>query len=403
MQILANRFEISSTTAPIFTASAIVGESGLRAVQRSLPIFASGETRVSATFSILTLKPLSADLTRQIVPLTLEIGDPIRARLTEIPFRISISRSGEITLSSEHQQTPWRFTFQVNSQKNQIVVGFTLSYANLSIPEALEGANFYEGLVKGGGLLISARNPITGGYMPLVKGDVPSSAYKSNSKLVALLEHLRFIEIQTKSAFTFPSEPITVSEANDIAGIVGILKTGHATYTAKSWVSLTPLEEAKRVLESFKGETPQPTAVHFHDEVSVIFGEHIPLGPVTLFCDRTYVTTADFEDIQRQLQDLNDQETVKIRFTPFDDCQIEAQYLDWLSEDDATQLGRLPIYQPPTNADVRELKLEQININYALSLLNSWYAEDDQEQQKTWEMLRPALDEDRLSDRKLFT
>jgi hypothetical protein len=48
--------------------------------------------------------------------------------------------------------------------------------------------------------------------------------------------------------------------------------------------------------------------------------------------------------------------------------------------------------------------LEQPPINYAaLALLQSWAMEgDEHEQRDTWEYLKKALDEDRLSDRKLF-
>jgi excisionase family DNA binding protein len=39
----------------------------------------------------------------------------------------------------------------------------------------------------------------------------------------------------------------------------------------------------------------------------------------------------------------------------------------------------------------------------AIELLRSWREEgDEQEQRETWEYLKKALDEDRLSDRKLF-
>lgn len=38
----------------------------------------------------------------------------------------------------------------------------------------------------------------------------------------------------------------------------------------------------------------------------------------------------------------------------------------------------------------------------AISLLQSWRNEDKQEQRETWEFLKQAIDEDRLSDRKLF-
>lgn len=406
MQIISNRFEICSASAPIFAASAIVGEPKPVAHQLSIPTLKPGETRGSATFSTLTvnLKPLSAsNLAQKVVPLTIEVGDAVRTKIADIPFSITVSKSGEITLTSEDQKTPWRFTFRVNSQKNQISVSFTLDYGGLSIAEALEGATFYEALAKGGNILIKGINPITGGQMPLVKGEVPTGAYKSNAKLVALLEHLRFIEIQTKSEFKFPTQPISVDEANNIAGIANVLRTGHATSTVKTWVSLTPISEANRALESFKDEMSRPMAVHFREQVSVIFGEHIPLGPVTLFCDQTYITAKDFADLQKQLENSAGRDTVNIRFTPLNNCPIEARYINWLNEDEAAQLKQLPMYQRHVDEDLRELKLQQINVDYAVNLLQSWYDEDDQEQRETWQILKPALEEDRLSDRTLFT
>ncbi len=38
----------------------------------------------------------------------------------------------------------------------------------------------------------------------------------------------------------------------------------------------------------------------------------------------------------------------------------------------------------------------------AIQLLQSWRNEDAEEQRETWDFLRKALDEDRLSDRKFF-
>ena len=46
-----------------------------------------------------------------------------------------------------------------------------------------------------------------------------------------------------------------------------------------------------------------------------------------------------------------------------------------------------------------------MDVNQALALLQSWYVEESperEEQRETWEYLKQALDEDRLSDRKLF-
>jgi hypothetical protein len=61
---------------------------------------------------------------------------------------------------------------------------------------------------------------------------------------------------------------------------------------------------------------------------------------------------------------------------------------------------------PPLNgvdseAEERRLQIERNQA--AIRLLRSWREEgDEQEQKETWEFIRRALDEDRLSDRKLF-
>ena len=50
-----------------------------------------------------------------------------------------------------------------------------------------------------------------------------------------------------------------------------------------------------------------------------------------------------------------------------------------------------------------ERKLQVERNQAAIRLLRSWREEgDEQEQKETWEFIRRALDEDRLSDRKLF-
>ena len=47
--------------------------------------------------------------------------------------------------------------------------------------------------------------------------------------------------------------------------------------------------------------------------------------------------------------------------------------------------------------------VKHLQKNLALiELLKTWREEDEQEQRDTWECLKQALDEDRLSDRKLF-
>ena len=54
-------------------------------------------------------------------------------------------------------------------------------------------------------------------------------------------------------------------------------------------------------------------------------------------------------------------------------------------------------------AEAEEQREQQMRRNQAvIDLLNSWEDDDPEEQRETWAFLKQALDEDRLSYRKLF-
>ena len=57
----------------------------------------------------------------------------------------------------------------------------------------------------------------------------------------------------------------------------------------------------------------------------------------------------------------------------------------------------------PLNVPTKQLETQQQQKReQAIKLLQSWREDDEQEQKETWEYLHLALDQDRLSDRKLF-
>jgi hypothetical protein len=61
------------------------------------------------------------------------------------------------------------------------------------------------------------------------------------------------------------------------------------------------------------------------------------------------------------------------------------------------------VSQNELNKNELPQSITQSQKNSALiQLLRSWREGDEQEQKNTWEYLRQALDEDRLSERKLF-
>src|SRR5271165_2187600 len=72
-------------------------------------------------------------------------------------------------------------------------------------------------------------------------------------------------------------------------------------------------------------------------------------------------------------------------------------------------LARL-VYEPLRAASRREIESKELSQSMAqfqknqglIQLLRSWREGDEREQRSTWEYLKQALDEDRLSERKLF-
>lgn len=68
--------------------------------------------------------------------------------------------------------------------------------------------------------------------------------------------------------------------------------------------------------------------------------------------------------------------------------------------------SRQPIERSTNDEEERERRRHQRALNQAaIDLLDSWDSatpEEIEEQRRIWELLRVALDEDRLSDRKLF-
>src|SRR5207237_1227194 len=93
------------------------------------------------------------------------------------------------------------------------------------------------------------------------------------------------------------------------------------------------------------------------------------------------------------------------------------QYLEEMQSSSVTPSGFLwrqmlarMAYESPLIVSQNELKKNELPPSVAQSqknraliqLLRSWREGDEQEQRNTWEYLKQALDEDRLSERKLF-
>lgn len=342
-----------------------------------------------------------------VLSLTMEMIDEggIRATLTDVLFEVAATHADEMTFSSEQQPGPWGFSVKVNTATRQMSLSFTLSYAGLSVERALEGVRFCQALARGGELRILGAHPVTGGNLQIVRGGLPPRTYEgTDARFVEMLERLALIQDKTGVFFTIPEHSIKNEDINTIAATLKILETGHAQYKAEPWTSVSNVEQARAALENFIGGEPHPMALHFEEQIVVIFGTHVPLGPVTFFNDRTYITKEDLVALREELEASTPESSIHIRYTPYEGSPVEARYVNWLPEEEASAIRQLPMYREDQSRHLEdEWDLPPMDANEAIALLQSWYDEDAGEQREMWERLQASLDEDRLSDRKLFS
>ena len=278
------------------------------------------------------------------VPLILEVkrGGQRVVALQNVPFGISASPQGEITLNSERQQTPWRFKVKVNFPRKEMNLSFVLNYSGLSVADALEGVRFNKELYQGGEFVVSGRQPITGAYLPIARGDLPSGSFEGEDERFAeMLQELQFIESKTRLRFVIPDHSISYEERASIAAVAQIVRTGHATYHAQPWITLSTKKQAHDLLSSFDVDEPLLTTIQFSNQEVTIFDTRFSLGPVIFFSDKTRILEEDLNALRQNIENSSENDRVEVRFTPDKDRPIDARYFDWLSPAELMALREL--------------------------------------------------------------
>jgi hypothetical protein len=293
-----------------------------------------------------------------VFPLTLEVESAQGARvaLPSIQFEAAPAAAGGMEFNSSQQSRHWRISVKIDPVAGRIDLRFALNYSNLNADQALRYIRFYQALARGGEIRISGKHLITGSDFLIARGAVRPGEYEGpDVRFVEVLERLALIESKTGVSFNIPEGDISGEEVRNIAATARILTTGHARYKAEPWVSVSTLEQARGALETYDGGESRPTALHFQGQAVVVFGTKVPLGPVTFFCDRTYITEKDMEELRRNVATATLEGKINIRFTPFEDCPIEARYINWVPADEAAALRQLPMYrESPHGSDEGE-------------------------------------------------
>jgi hypothetical protein len=320
--------------------------------------------------------------------------------LPRMNFTVYETDVGELVYSNKARSEAWEISISSDSQKKHLTMYCHFSYAGLNVKDSLNNIRFLEALASGGELrILKADDRMVLGRARVAEGGfVPT-----DSRWSKILEWLVYIQERVGVPINLPDHDIVIThdDAATVFSVVRILETGRATATAEPWVTVSTPEQARAALETFGNGKPAPMVLTFANHIVQLFGADIPLGPTAFLCRETYITEEDLTDVRAAIEEADHDSQINIRLTPYEGCSMEATYQNWLPQDASTTLES-SVYEEKYGSDVVAPDLPTHDADAAVALLQSWYDEDADEQRDTWEKLKVALDEERLSDRKLF-
>lgn len=260
------------------------------------------------------------------------------AALEYVELEVIQEGTEEVTLSNEQQSSPWKVTFVLNVKKRRFQFSLSLRKADLNVKQALQGFRFYYAMMKAGEVRIEN---LENGISVIEPYTPPETARGLDKRWLKLLEELVFIQAKTSILLTVPTGDVSVEDAQIVLATAHILRTGHATFTAKHWPVHASVEQAKEAFETF-GETPSQrlTLDMKENQKIVLFGVDIPLGRAVMTCDRAHISKRELAKLKKKISASSPGDEIQYQLSL--DSPLDAKYLDWLPQEEVSELMRLP-------------------------------------------------------------
>ena len=283
------------------------------------------------------------------VPLTLEVNpdDGAVVALPGLEFFVTEADTGDITFSNEGLPAPWHFLVTVGLKTGKMRLELSLNYAGLGVEDALRGLRFFQALARGGEFRITGAFAGTKTQVLVLRGGIPRGEYEGpDEQLVKMLERMAFVEEKTGVRFTVPEGEVPEEELLSLRVAARILKEGRATYTAGAWEAISSVEQAESMLKDFGDGRPRPTVLYYPEEQSMsVFGVDVPLGPVLIGVQRTYIAPEDLSKLRNEVAAAVPDDEVQVRLSPYEGCPAEVRYMRWLPVQETAAIYRMPIFQ----------------------------------------------------------
>lgn len=245
----------------------------------------------------------------------------------------------EVTVSNDQQPVPWKVRLVINVASERWNITFKFAQDLLNVTQALQVVRLQRALSSGGQIKIV--NLISGFEMPAVQ--FTPMEISLDDRWVKLLEELVFIQQKTFIPITVPPRDIDRDEAIRILVTAEILRTGKAKLEHNELPITSPLSKAKQAAEAFADEALHRITINDPGEHTMsILDTEIPLGPAVLFYDNIFMPAETLRMLQSDIE--NGAEDAVLSYRLSTQGFVEARFLNWLPEDEAAALRKLPIW-----------------------------------------------------------
>ena len=265
-----------------------------------------------------------------LVKVEVECEDGERIALEYIHLNSMKAGTEELTFANDQQLVPWKIQLVLNAKEKRMDFQYTVNLRGVNVKRALEALRFQQAIARGSGLRIEHLD--TG--FELVQVPIAAENYDApDPRWMELVEKLAFIQKKAHIPITVPDREVTIEDARTIFETAEKLETGQATLKARDWTIGGNRQFAQLVLEAFESGKPLPIRLEV-EEIEEIFGVTIPLGRVVLTCQQARITKEDLDALRAAIADAAPEETIHVRFRPFEGCPIQAEYPKWLPSGD---------------------------------------------------------------------
>lgn len=284
----------------------------------------------------VTIGSVPAD-TSLLIKAKMKCADGTSVTLDYIHLRNVRRGDEEVALDNSHQALPWKFEMVLTRGG----VNWNIKYSKKTDPpnarRELDAILFGEAMSKGGTLRMEYAE--TGLDLPEISV-APGIFPQPDARWKRIVEKLVLIQEKVQIPLPVPvprDDGGGTIDADDVRAIFETaqkLETGRTSLTLQSWETAVGPPLARKFIDLF--ENGEPISLSFSSEVETVklLGVEISLGPFVYTCQQTCMTEDDLRKLKERAAEAGPDDSIPVRFTPFNNAPMLIHYLNWLPQQD---------------------------------------------------------------------